>query len=436
MSGLLIVLLVAVIGTYLLTNSHAATPYASITAASGTPANGAAKQTSCSGSTDGSCVAFNGTTTSGGGSNMMVGMNAGGWNTGNPGDDDVASAVKYVRIDQSNCPDPVAIAYPVSGTEYTDCPAGGDIVQLAHDGAKVILDFSGPYETSGGYDNTGGVSALDTGTDSNSWAANALAWYKEYCGTSSAECPAIEVLNEPPGSWFWGANAGAQQNATAYASLVKSTYTLFHNAYGSNSPKILASVGGGTPSNGADVGWGDEWWSSSMSQYVDGVIVHPYGGTDMDTASCGTIAACFAQSAAGQRYLVTDAHSLTGEPVYITEVGWPTDDAGPTATTLNDDGDSLQWPEADSAANAYPGLDQCDNVYNFVSWARSTGYVNAVMIYGYISGTSNNAQYGLEFYNDSTGATRHKDGWFALEAAGAQQANPCPSAANGYAQPG
>ena len=53
----LVVIAVAGIGTYLLTPSHAATPYASINAGTGTLASGATKQT-CSGSSDGSCVVF------------------------------------------------------------------------------------------------------------------------------------------------------------------------------------------------------------------------------------------------------------------------------------------------------------------------------------------------------------------------------------------
>ena len=52
----------AAVGTYLLVGSHAATPYASITADKGTLAGGATKQT-CSGSSDGNCVVFGGTTT-------------------------------------------------------------------------------------------------------------------------------------------------------------------------------------------------------------------------------------------------------------------------------------------------------------------------------------------------------------------------------------
>lgn len=56
-TALIVILIVASIGTYLLTNSHAATPYASVTADSGTVTGNATKQ-ACSGATDGNCVAF------------------------------------------------------------------------------------------------------------------------------------------------------------------------------------------------------------------------------------------------------------------------------------------------------------------------------------------------------------------------------------------
>lgn len=60
----LVVLLVAGTGTYLLLGSHAASPYASITADNVTPTNGASKQT-CNGASDGSCVVFGSTSASG-----------------------------------------------------------------------------------------------------------------------------------------------------------------------------------------------------------------------------------------------------------------------------------------------------------------------------------------------------------------------------------
>ena len=61
LTAIIVVLIVAGIGTYLILGSHAATPYASITADKGTLANGATAQT-CAGSSNGSCVVFGGST--------------------------------------------------------------------------------------------------------------------------------------------------------------------------------------------------------------------------------------------------------------------------------------------------------------------------------------------------------------------------------------
>jgi hypothetical protein len=423
----LVVLVVAGIGTYLLIGSHAASPYASITADSGTLASSAAKQ-ACSGASDGNCVVFGSTNTGtgGGGSNMIVGLGAGGW--GPPGDDDVAANVKFVRLDEANCPDTVSVTYPVSSAAYTDCPTGGDIAQLAHDGAKVDVDFSGPYTIDTyGSSTSEGISSLNA----TNWANSALAWYKAECTTT--ECPTIEVLNEPGGNWFWGSQALSQTNTDAYANLVKTTYSTFHTAFGASAPLILATFDGewGTTPAGVPNGeaFGRAWWTASMSNYVDGIVVHTYGSDDASST------AAVQQSAAGNRQDAQDAHSYTGKPVYITEVGWPTDNQGATVTAQNDTGDSLQWPEADSASNQYPGLDQCDNVYNFLSWARSTDYVNAVTIFGYVDYGTNNF-YGMERYNNPAGANlSKKPSWYALGAAARSLSNPCPSAANHYAIP-
>src|SRR5665213_566722 len=70
-TSVLVVLIVAIVGTYLLVGSHAATPYASITADKGTLTGAATKQT-CSGASDGSCVMFGSSSSS---NKLIVGMN-------------------------------------------------------------------------------------------------------------------------------------------------------------------------------------------------------------------------------------------------------------------------------------------------------------------------------------------------------------------------
>lgn len=349
------VLLFAVIGVYSLLNGRAAAPYIAINADAGSLANGAATKP-CAGSSDGNCVVLNPASTgSGGGSAaMIVGLNTGNFGTG--GAADTAGAVKYVRIDNT---------------------ATAPVSSYAAVGVKVDVDFHGPY-------NTGGVSAIDA----NSWAAQALQWYQSN-GCTPTECPQIEVLNEPAGTWFWGSNALSTANAAAYANLLKVTHNTFVAAYGASHPLILASYDGG---NSGGVQWGQEVWAadSTIGNYVDGVTVHPYGGH-------------VSTSAQGNRTTPGLAHSQTGKPVYATEVGWPTA-LGQPAT-----GDSLQWSETD----------QCNNLYNFMSWARSTGFINAVYYFNYQDYGSNN------WYGVTRIGGAHKPSYNALKNSAQGLSNPC-----------
>jgi exo-beta-1,3-glucanase (GH17 family) len=185
-------------------------------------------------------------------------------------------------------------------------------------------------------------------------------------------------------------------NAAAYATLLKTVHAAFVGHYGAGAPKILASYDGG--SSGSTT-WGQEVWASdpnNIASYVDGVTVHPYGGTGNA-----------AQSAQGNRAGVTAAHTDTGKPVWITEVGWPTAVSQPAT------GDSLQWTE----------LEQAQNIFNFVTWSATTGYVAAVTIFGYRDYGTND-WYGVERYGQggSTVDGSKKPGWTALVEAAAGQA--------------
>jgi len=295
-----------------------------------------------------------------GAESMLVGLNEQGWGTA--GAQDVASGFRIDRMD---------VADGESASDFTSR------------GVKVDMLFSGPYSS-------GGVSALNA----SSWAQNAVSTFQSQCGGSASNCPAIEVLNEPGGSWFWGGSAESQTNANAYAKLLQTVYTGFHSKYGANAPQILASYDGGHES---DVTWGREVWGNTVginvNSYVDGVTVHPYGGTSNQTAS-----------AQGNRAQVTTAHTATGKPVWVTEVGWP------TAVGQASTGDSLQWTQTQQAANTY----------NFVNWARSAGYVASVMDFNY-------RDYGTnDFYGVETHGGTKKPGWYALtEAADGQRCTVC-----------
>jgi hypothetical protein len=275
---------------------------------------------------------------------MVVGLNAG--NYGSSGVTDVeGTAVPAVRLDDE---------------------LGANALKLYQSaGFKIDLDFSGPYDS-------GGVGAMNA----DAWVASKLNFYKT--NTDPAKTPWIEVLNEPGGTWFWGSNAISQSNADAYRTLLQKTYDAFHAEYGSSAPKILATFDGTQA-----ITFGQRWWTAGSASFVDGIVVHPYGGTSNRTAS-----------ALGNRQRVIDVHSLTGKPVYVTEVGWP------TALGMSSTGDSFQWSETEQAAN----------VTNFMDWARSTGYVAAVMYFNYRDFGSNN------LYGVVRGDGSHKPAYSALRA--------------------
>jgi hypothetical protein len=253
-----------------------------------------------------------------------------------------------------------------------------------------------------------------SGLNASSYASNAVSVWASDCGASTTNCPNIEVLNEPYGNWSCNPNcssADSTANAQAYGDLVEATYNAFHAQYGSNSPKILAYTFANGCSNGSAVGCSDPWASEllahdpTIANYYDGVLLHPYGGTGDSTLS-----------AQGDRNAITSAHQYTGKPVYVTEVGWPTDCSGSCPSSTNETGDSLQWSEQE----------QADNIYNFITWARGTGYVNAVYIYAYLDDAAP-GWYGLSRGDNNPNGARytHKPAWTVLGCAANNQPESC-----------
>jgi putative glycosyl hydrolase len=279
---------------------------------------------------------------------LTVALDAG--NYGMEGAEDVRGAVDTVRFD-------------------TELGAAA-LKNFQDAGLQIDMLFSGPYEE-------GGVCALDA----DQWVAEQLAFYT--ANTTPAQTPVVEALNEPGGSWFWGPEAGSVANGSCYRTLLQKLHDAFQAQYGEAAPKVLATIDGGT---GGGLAFGRNWWTPSASAYVDGVVVHPYGGTSVRGIS-----------ALGNRALVEGAHALTGEPVYITEIGWPTATGSPAT------GDSLQWSEAE----------QAQNLTEFIGWAASTPYVREVAYFNY-------RDFGKD---DWYGVTRsdgsHKPSYYALREASA-----------------
>jgi hypothetical protein len=278
---------------------------------------------------------------------MIVGLDAGSYGTS--GATDVRGAVNTVRYDSER---------GLSALE-----------NFKKAGLRIQMNFSGPY-------NSGGVCALNA----DAWVAENLAFYKT--NTNPTQTPVIEALNEPGGTWFWGSNANSSANATCYRNLLKKTHDAFHAQYGEAAPKILGTLDGS-----GGLSFGKAWYTSDWATYVDGFIVHPYGGTDSKTSS-----------ALGNRALIESARAMTGGPIYITEVGWPTAVGQPST------GDSLQWTESEQATN----------VTNFIAWCHDTGYVAEVIYFNYRDyGT--NAWYGVLRSDGS-----HKPAYEALRQAAAK----------------
>jgi len=114
-----------------------------------------------------------------------------------------------------------------------------------------------------------------------------------------------------------------------------------------------------------------------------GWTVHPYGGHGSGSAQ-------------GNRARVTEAYADTKQPVYVTEVGWP------TGVGLEPTGDSLQWSEAQ----------QSENMTSFFSWSDSLGYVKAVVYFNYADYAPNN-YYGIV----NSSGTVHKQSYATLASA-------------------
>jgi hypothetical protein len=268
------------------------------------------------------------------GSSMWVGLDAGGWDWSSAVRD-VAGAVKYLRA------------------SYSYYNSDAQMSLLAENHLTLLPLFSGG----------GSIGAINRGEYANTM----VAWFKRYghggtfwAGRTDYGARTAEVLNEPGNPYFWS----DPNNFAAYAGLAKAV----HDAFEANfAPAVRASVICSYDGGYAGDSWGRNLFSAELeaAKACDGLDVHPYGGHG-------------SSSALGNRPRVTEAHADTGKPVYVTEVGWPTAVGQPPT------GDSLQWTEAQQAAN----------IRDFVLWSRSLTYVKAVIYFNYADYGSNN-WYGI-----------------------------------------
>lgn len=205
------------------------------------------------------------------------------------------------------------------------------------------------------------------GISPSAYAKEAVEYHKAHPGTLYHE-----VLNEPDGSWFWS----DPTNYTAYVRLCQVTHEAFATNFPADArPKVAVSYG--------KASWYAGVSKAGVLPYTDVIVCHSYGGSQGQYG--GKL---------GNRAGIETAHKESGKPIIVTEIGWPTAVGQPST------GDSQQWTESQ----------QAENITGFMHWAKSTGYVELVTIFGYVDGGGNNA-YGVE-RRDRT----HKPGFAAITA--------------------
>jgi hypothetical protein len=231
-TAFIVILIVAGIGTYLLTGSHAATPYVSTTADTGTLTGNAAKQ-ACSGAVDGNCVAFNPNSSGGGtgtNSSVIIGLNDyAGWGSG-PATLYYNDGFRWDRID--GCP---------SSTELNE-------------GINMIAIL--PLTSSS--DGAGDVTSCMDQWNTSTYASRII----------------YEFDNEP---FYNGVSA------TTYAQDYQAAYTAKHAA-NIVQPLLFMTTGDPSGDYGSNT-WLDEALDAVPSLQVDGFSVHPYGEVNQNTGT-------------------------------------------------------------------------------------------------------------------------------------------------------
>ncbi len=278
---------------------------------------------------------------------MVIGVDSGGWGGSSTFSDLAHGGIHYVRTSSEN-----------AGYVEPEGSAAGVHI------ATVIFGTEGK------------IGALSPG----GYAAEVESYFKKY---GLAGGLTVEVLNEPGNGVFWK----DPTDYGAYTALAKAVHEALATLPVQSRPAELCSWDGGEASPHPDKTWGQGIKAAGALPYCDGVTVHPYGGP---TGGGG--------GALGDRSDVELAHSESGKPVYVTEIGWP------TAVGQSPTGDSQQWTEAQQAAN----------ITGFMRWAAETGYVPMVIYFNYVDYGSN------DFYGIETAHHKHKLGFAALAEASAE----------------
>lgn len=277
---------------------------------------------------------------------MVIGVDSGGW-SGSTFSDLSKGGIDYIRTTGA-------------ASSYVEREAHAAGVQIA----TIIFGEGGSI---------GSISP-------SAYAAEVRSYFAKY---GLAGGLTVEVLNEPGNYVFWS-DPGDYK---AYAKLAEAVHEALATLPAASRPVELCSWDGGEASPEPDKPWGQGIKAAGALPFCEGVTVHPYGGR---TGGDG--------GALGGRRDVELAHTESGKPVYVTEIGWPTAVGQPPT------GDSQQWTEAQQAAN----------ITGFMQWASATGYVPMVIYFNYVDYGSN------DFYGIETKERKHKLGFAALAQASAR----------------
>jgi hypothetical protein len=335
-TALIVVLIVASIGTYLLTSSHAATPYVSATAESGTLTGNATKQ-SCSGSVDGDCVAFASPASSGADGTPWIGLNGytgwgGTYNSPSGGTTTYQSlyysdGFRWGRIDESG----------------SECAANDEASQAEADGISVMLII--PENLSG--------------------AESCMNMFAQY-GSKVI----FEFGNEP---FYNGVSvstyATEYQQAYDYKHCITSTGAPVSGCTPITQPLLFMTTGnpGNVTGSNPNLFWLDAAVDDVPNLQVDGISAHTYdeAGEDLNNTSNGVVALVdeHADAAAIKEGSTTP---FTNTPWYVTEYGF----------TLCDPESATSCPTTSSAATGWYVPSYCEQEKQLI-----LGY-NAMMAYG------------------------------------------------------
>jgi hypothetical protein len=371
-----VVVIVAAIGTYLLTSSHAASPYASATASSGS-LTGNATTTSCSGASTSTCVLFN---SSGGGTTGLYNGKLLGLNSSLSDLSELNNQNAYKQLNVNT----VRGDLELSGSTFDDVGYSGTSAQWIDTltGQHVV-----PLPLLNQYIEMSDINVPDFVTATVNWCKSYCAGGSFYTNNPSADAnyapQVLEILNEP----YYGASYGYPvdngSNGTpndigAYSTLMQAIRSGLNSA-GFGNIGILAAANN---NSGGVSGWDTDMVNNGAFAAAQGVTIHPYGPVDTSctpstsTSDCtvtsgdtdGTNTGGLGQLWWEHQFLDNNNLSNQANNIYITEDGWCNE-------SINDPGCSGgQYTETQKDQN----ISAIINALSTTSWFKGFWYFNLI----------------------------------------------------------